>query len=514
MHTFLTRNSIMPLEQKGCSKGSYGCKDHLLLSKAIMEDCKKKKKHLHVAWIDYKKAFDSVPHSWIIQTLKMYHISPIVVKFCQEAMKSWSTFMILNSLKGTITSNKVQIKRGIFQGDSLSPLLFCMSLFPLTKELNNTACGYKLTNGSDKVNHLLYMDDLKLFGKNNDELSSLVSTVKKFSDDILMEFGLEKCAKASFVKGNMVLTSNIYIGEREEIKDLEFGDAYKYLGISEGNGIQHSAMKEKLTKEYRKRLRLILQSELNAKNKFTAIGALAVPVIQYSFGVIDWTLGDMRRMDRKTRKMLTMHGMHHPRADTERLYVPRQDGGRGLHQLESAYTIAIIGLSKYLEMSVRDKFIDMVKKHDEAKPKTKSLLALAKRFKTDLNFTEPANINKPIVEVVKDLRKEVKSEICKQLIKEWSSKPMHGKYPLSVQQPHVNRKATHAWLQRGRLKGETEALITAAQDQSLRTRSYEKRILKTGGDGLCRLCKKWEESIDHVVAGCPILAQKEYNKQT
>jgi hypothetical protein len=49
-------------------------------------------------------------------------------------------------------------------------------------------------------------------------------------------------------------------------------------------------MKERLKKEYTRRLRMILKSELNAKNKITAIGALAVPVLRYSFGMINWRL--------------------------------------------------------------------------------------------------------------------------------------------------------------------------------------------------------------------------------
>lgn len=62
---------------------------------------------------------------------------------------------------------------------------------------------------------------------------------------------------------------------------------------------------------------------------------------------------------------------------------------------------------------------------------------------------------------------------------------MHGKYPLSLQQPYEHVKAAQAWLQKGSFKGGTEALVTDAQDQALRTKSYKKRILKTGGNGLC-----------------------------
>ena len=66
-----------------------------------------------------------------------------------------------------------------------------------------------------------------------------------------------------------------------------------YLGTEEGEGTQTEQMKERLKKEHSRRLRMILKFELNAKNKITAIGALAAPVLRYSFGVINWRLEEV-----------------------------------------------------------------------------------------------------------------------------------------------------------------------------------------------------------------------------
>ena len=67
-------------------------------------------------------------------------------------------------------SQPIQIRRGIFQGDSLSPLLFCIALIPLTNELNRADCGYQVHGTERKISHLLYMDDLKLLARNENEL--------------------------------------------------------------------------------------------------------------------------------------------------------------------------------------------------------------------------------------------------------------------------------------------------------------------------------------------------------
>jgi hypothetical protein len=65
-------------------------------------------------------------------------------------------------------------------------------------------------------------------------------------------------------------------------------------------------MKERLNKEYTGKLRMIRKSELNAKNKITATGALAVPVLRYTFGAINWRLEEIRKICRKTRRTLTV----------------------------------------------------------------------------------------------------------------------------------------------------------------------------------------------------------------
>ena len=71
-----------------------------------------------------------------------------------------------------------------------------------------------------------------------------------------------------------------------------------------------------------------MKFELNARNKITATGALAVPVMRYSLGIINWRIVEIKHIDRKTKNMLTKYKMHHPKADIDRLYVKRKEGGR------------------------------------------------------------------------------------------------------------------------------------------------------------------------------------------
>ena len=149
-----------------------------------------------------------------------------------------------------------------------------------------------------------------------------------------MNFGLEKCARICLKRRSV--QSKMHLGStfENDIKELDPREAYKYLGLEESFDIEHRNEKEKLKKEYLRRLRLVLGTELSAKNKIQAIGSLAVPVLRYSFGIVDWHQEELQKLNRKPRNLLTIHGQHHVKADVDRLYVPRKQGGRDLMQFE------------------------------------------------------------------------------------------------------------------------------------------------------------------------------------
>ena len=85
---------------------------------------------------------------------------------------------------------RVTINRGIFQGDSLSPLLFVLCMIPLSMVLRRVKAGYVWGSNELKTNHLLYTDDLKLYGKTYDQIDALVQAVHTVSEDIGMELGI------------------------------------------------------------------------------------------------------------------------------------------------------------------------------------------------------------------------------------------------------------------------------------------------------------------------------------
>lgn len=93
---FLLESQILSTEQKVCKHDSNSCEEQLLINKMVIEDCKAWKNNLTTAWIDYKNAFDSVPHTWIIKCLELYKICLVAINFMKECIKNWKTTLHLN----------------------------------------------------------------------------------------------------------------------------------------------------------------------------------------------------------------------------------------------------------------------------------------------------------------------------------------------------------------------------------------------------------------------------------
>ena len=99
--------------------------------------------------------------------------------------------------------------------------------------------------------------------------------------------------------------------------------------------------------------------------------------------------------------------------------------------------------------------------------------------------------------ILKTLKKEKR-------LKDWEGKALLGQYVRQTKE--VRSDQCWAWLQNGDLKRETESLIVAPQNQSIRTNLVKAKIDKSEGDSLCRVCRKVDESMDHTVSGCSRLA--------
>jgi len=495
------RHQIIHPAQKGCSRGQYGCIDHLLLTNSVWRQVKSRCRSLAVAWIDYKKAYDSVPHNWLLECLRLFQFPPILVSCLERLLPLWrSTLFLQVPDKAAVCLSEVSIRCGIFQGDTMSPLLFCLALNPLSYLLDNLK-GYKVSTAVN-LTHLMYMDDIKLFAQNDSYLQSLVDTVRTFSDDICMKFGFQKCAKLTVKRGKCTLSGTLSsLGD--EIEELDYGETYRYLGFPETGGIDHDVSKSIITSEFHRRVKLIWGSLLSGQYKVQATNSFCVPLLSYGFGIVEWTKAEIAQFDVVVRKSLTEFNSHHPRSAIERLYLPRKSGGRGLLCIEHLYQRRLLLLSRHLQTST-DALVHACCELMSQFPPRKSILVKANEVAASLSIDEILTYD------AVDLKDVVCSKQKKKLLESLSVKPLHGKFYSWFQSSNVDVARSFRWLHYS-LHSESESTIFAIQDQVLCTRVYQAKIMQIPVQSIiCRVCHEQEETIQHLLSGCSVLASTSY----
>lgn len=483
----LTNNNIMKEEQKGSRKNSKGCKEQLIIDQNITMDAKNKKKDLYCAFIDYQKAFDSIPHTWLLEILNIYQIDPKLVNFISSIMKSWRTTLQITTIEETLTSQTIEIKNGIFQGDSFSALWFCVALNPLSSILKRSKKGYtiKAANVEVKFDHLFYVDDLKLFASNKEDLNHNLQLTKTFSDDINMTFGHDKCKTCCIIKGKVQEDEGYELEEDENIESLEKEENYKYLGLYQNPLILQKDRKEEIKTKFKRRTEDILKTQLNGKNTATAINTFAIPVLSYSFGVIHWTDTDLNNINILIRATTTKHRKHHRTSAIERFHLPRKKGGRGVIDIKNLHNRQIENLRKFFYQ----------KAHQSPMHHIITLVDRSPLYLTD-----------------NDLIPRIETD--EEKIARWRNKAVHGVYRKQIEQDNIDKEGTHKWLTTPGIFAETEGFMMGIQDRIIKTRNYSKNVLKQPNiTDQCRRCFQYGETIEHVTSGCSALANNEYTQR-
>ena len=162
---------------------------------------------------------------------------------------------------------------------------------------------------------------------------------------------ISKCAHVTIKAGELVSVGGMKLSSVEVIPGLESDKGYKYLGILEANYIMHTETKDKIQKEYYRRMTQLTSSKLNGGNTIRAINSRAVSLVRYNAGILKWTKDELNIMDRRTRKIMMVNRMYHPQNGTGRLYIPRMEGGRGLLSIANCVEIEEQNLSLYLDQS-------------------------------------------------------------------------------------------------------------------------------------------------------------------
>ena len=156
---------MLQCDQRGGRKGTWGVVDNVMIDAMVLEECRMRKKNLSCTWVDVATAYDSVSHNWLLKTLELHRIPLAITNTIRKLSTQWKTKLRVRTQSGVELTDPIQFKRGIYQGETLFPLLFIMCFNPMSWKLGSLP-GYKMAKPVNiSVSHGLFMDDLKLYSK-------------------------------------------------------------------------------------------------------------------------------------------------------------------------------------------------------------------------------------------------------------------------------------------------------------------------------------------------------------
>ena len=167
-----------------------------------------------------------------------------------------------------------------------------------------------------------------------------------------MKFGIEKCAILVMKSGKRHMTEGVELPTQVVIRTNEEKETYKYYGILEIETLKQVKMKEKILKEYLRRAVKLLEAKLYSRNLVKGMNTWAVLLVRYSAPFLKSTREELKQMDQRTRKLMTMYKALHPRDDVDRLFMSGKEGRRELARIEDSVDASIQQLQDCIQKRV------------------------------------------------------------------------------------------------------------------------------------------------------------------
>ena len=464
---------LLAENQLGTVRGVQGAKEQAMLNIALN---RAHGNNLRAAWIDVKKAYDSVEHTYLLRCLEKLNLPPWILRFLTDTICRWELDVVLGGEH--VLAKKVE--RGILQGDSLSPLLFVLCVDPLSRALNARFPVLTVPAGDEHhvCNHLLFVDDLKLFAESDEVLAALLEEVKTFFRSIGLEMNREKSATNSAACA-------------EDAVLIEGAGVYKYLGIVEdASGAPTEQAFESVRRELVARAERLCKTKLSGKNLFKALNEHALSLLNYHIGVLQLEPGVFERLDREIRRILVANGVHKQPACTERLYLPRAEMGRGLCSAEHKSERMLLDLRASLAAS------------RASSTRRAAILKVEEDGCTHLALIESyLRARYGLEGPVTGEALEVAQKGC--LYSELRKKTLHSKLYRCTENPNVDLRESSTWLLHGNMSARDEGALCALQD----------RNLFLGAAQQCHHCRQALKTVDHLATRCDRMLSHDYMRR-
>ena len=261
-------------------------------------------------------------------------------RLLRQIMRYWKTRLEIWNEGEKKASRWINLICGFLQGDSYSPVGFCLSEVPVCTLLQETK-GYRIGQPGKrevKRTHSLFIDNLKVYQENHKILKDVNETIVQASHDTGACYGVAKCAEIIFEKGKMVKGERLQVlQERIKTMDPDQEEIYKFLEVEQAHGIKTKEVYNRAEEEINSRLQMLTKTELNDKNLIKATNTKVIPVPAYPTNVCKFTKAELNELGLVVKKKLRKCNMLGRQSSDERLYLKMDVGRLALKSLRDIF---------------------------------------------------------------------------------------------------------------------------------------------------------------------------------
>uniref|UniRef100_A0A1I7S6I4 Reverse transcriptase domain-containing protein n=1 Tax=Bursaphelenchus xylophilus TaxID=6326 RepID=A0A1I7S6I4_BURXY len=505
---------LVPYEQIANRKGVWGCTHASIVDRMITGASREGKgggfPDLRVLFYDCKKAFDSVNRDHMFAVLRVANVNVKVVHLLHTLSQQWCVRYELRRNNRVERSSPLRVKRGLLQGDTLSPTWFCLCMAPISASIKTLNPGPTLRpnmgNGRNRgqvaiqVSHVFYMDDLKVYCPRVADQRRMEQNIPQLFGEIGLSINASKSAAAAAV-GRYVESELPVLGTKDE---------YKYLGIESGFVVNEVAALDRMQAVLLNRVEAILSvKEHTVGQRRDAIRAKAIPGGAYILGHIILSDLDprgaaerMRRLDIEIRRLVKSAGILHDKCSTARIHLSCEQGGLAWPSMERAYYVAVAYSASYLLTSqdetisrARDYFVSgrlsnkfTVYKH---------LTSIVDSLGLSVELPDPNGLptGQPSV-----LARTIARAIDAKLEAQWKETLLTYQRAGRVERADptvVDHANSYHWLRKAWINEKAYQHAVSVMEGTLLEGVNPHGVLT-----MCRACKAPSASIAHIITGC------------
>ena len=289
---YIESNNILSEIQGGFRK-DHRCEDHIFTLKSIVSARQAENKTTHLAFLDFRKAFDTVWRDGLLSIAWNIGIRGKIWNIIDSLYNN----VLCNVKFGDIVTDFFEIDEGVKQGCVLSPILFCVYINELAKMLTSHNVGVSICNVN--ISCLFWADDVVLIAENEDDLNRMLDIAADFSRNWQLNFNHAK--SNVLIAGKKINRNKLWKLGDNYISEV---DSYKYLGVNiNRNMSDHTHVNDLICKG--NRLIGYIKSIINGHDDFNRVyygdilwRTLALPALNYACAISTYSASDYKKLEK------------------------------------------------------------------------------------------------------------------------------------------------------------------------------------------------------------------------